>query len=179
MTFPAIIIPQFEAALSMFRDALVKCPAEQWDSKLAHYTFWQVAYHTLCFVDCYLSRSDAEFEFRTTDALTHAPAPRFLPLHPQGRAELENEFPSRRFEQGELLAYVALVRSKMLGAMGAETADTLAGPSGFPRLKFSRAELHLYNLRHLMHHTGALHAHLRRISGGSIDPRWVGSGWRE
>lgn len=34
----------------------------------------------------------------------------------------------------------------------------------------ARGELHLYNLRHVQHHTGQLSAYLRRI--GQV-PRWV------
>jgi hypothetical protein len=176
---PAILLPQFEAALAMFRDCLVMCPPEHWDTRIAHYTFSQVAYHTLCFVDVYLSPGEAAFEFRTTNSPQHAPPPRHLPLHPRGRSELEDEFPSRRFEQDELLAYLQICRDKLHTSMAAETEATLAGPSGFPRLKFSRAELHLYNLRHIQHHTGALSACLRRVSNNTIDPRWVGTGWRD
>lgn len=177
--FTAIVQPQFEASLAMLRDCIAKCPPEHWDERIAHYTFWQVAYHTLCFVDVYLSTGEAAVEFRTTDSPEHAPPPRRLPLHPRGRSELEDEFPSRRFAQDELLAYLQICRDKLHAAMAAETEESLAGPSGFPRLKFTRAELHLYNIRHIQHHTGALSAHLRRISGGKIDPRWVGTGWRE
>lgn len=171
--FVQALLPQFEAALAMFRDAVAKCPAALWEEPVARYPFWMVAYHTLCFVDCYLSPSDDRFEFRTTARNGLAP------LHPLGRAELENEYPSRTFTQPELLEYISICREKLRSSLAAETAETLAGPSGFPRLKFSRAELHLYNLRHLMHHTGQLHAALRRVSGGEIDPRWIGTGWRD
>lgn len=174
--FQSVILSQFEAALAMFRDCLAKCPEEHWDAPIAHYSFWQVAYHTICFVDCYLASSDTAFEFRTTTSPAHAPCGQ--PLHPLGRAELENEFPSRRFDQRELLAYVDLCLDKMRTVFSDETAETLAGPSGFPRLKFTRAELHLYNMRHVQHHTGQLSACLRRESNETIDPRWVGAGWR-
>jgi hypothetical protein len=57
-------ISQFEAALAMLNECLHKCPAEHWDSLIAKYPFWMVAYHTLCFVDCYLAPSNEAFEFR-------------------------------------------------------------------------------------------------------------------
>ena len=33
-----------------------------WDAPIAKYPFWMVAYHTLCYVDCYLSPDNAAFE---------------------------------------------------------------------------------------------------------------------
>jgi uncharacterized damage-inducible protein DinB len=60
--------------------------------------------------------------------------------------------------------------------MAAETHKTLEGPSEFPWLPMSRAELHLYNIRHIQHHTGQLGAFLRR--NGVDAGRWVKRGWR-
>lgn len=88
---------------------------------------------------------------------------------------MDEEYPSRRFERRELGAYVALCREKVSEALAHETAESLAGPSGFPRLRFSRAELYLYNLRHLNHHLGQLTAHLHRLG---FAPEWVSSGRR-
>ncbi len=166
--FTHVITSQLEAALAMMAECLRKCPPDHWDNRIAHYTFWQVAYHTLCFVDVYLSPSDTAWQPRQDP---DAPGGG---LHPAGRAELEEEFPSRRFSQAELLAYIDICRGKVRSAIAAETPESLRGPSGFPRLKFSRAELHLYNLRHIQHHTGQLTASLRRVG---VDTGWVKAGW--
>jgi len=157
-----IIIAQFEAALSMLNDCLQGCPPEHWDTPIAKYPFWQVAYHTLCFVDCYLAPDNAAWK----------PDPTF---HPAGRAELDEEYPSRRFTQPELLEYLAICREKLGDALAAETRTSLEGPSGFSHLPFSRAELHLYNIRHVQHHTGQLGAFLRRAG---VDTMWVKTGSR-
>jgi hypothetical protein len=61
---------QFEASLCMMNDRIRKCPPQHWDGKIARYAFWHVAYHTLCFVDLYLSPDEASFQFRD--------------IHPQG-----------------------------------------------------------------------------------------------
>jgi hypothetical protein len=42
---------------------------------------------------------------------------------------------------------------------------------------FSRAELHVYNIRHIHHHAAQLSLRLRLDTGRGVD--WVGSGWRE
>lgn len=170
-----ILHNQFLAALAMFRDCVASCPAEEggaWDGLIAKYPFWQVAYHTLCFVDLYLERNEADFKTRPD-------------FHPRGMAELDDEYPSRRFTRAELLAYITFCRDKLSATLGdpptsptAESDEVLAGPSGHARRDFSRAELHIYSMRHVQHHTGQLSAFLRRVSDGTIDPRWVGSGWK-
>lgn len=160
-----IIQSQFEAALAMLRDCVEKCPPAQWDGLIAKYPFWHAAYHTLCFVDCYLSASEHAFQPRATEPDR---------LHPLGIKELEEEYPSRRFEQSELRRYVAICLDKLRETLAGETEQTLAGPSGFSWLPFSRAELHLYNIRHVQHHAGQLGAHLRRAG---VELAWVKAGW--
>jgi hypothetical protein len=165
-----ILLSQFEAALCMLDDCIRKCPPGHWDGPapthtIAKYPFWLVAYHTLCFVDCYLAPSNEAWQ----------PHP---DLHPAGRAELEEEYPSRVFSQDELIRYADICRGKLRAVLGegpaAETAETLTHPSGFSWLPFSRAELHLYNIRHIQHHTGQLGAYLRRLG---VELRWVKTGW--
>lgn len=168
-----ILLAQFEAALWMLNDCIKKCPAEHWEGKIARYPFWQVAYHTLCFTDLYLTPSEDSYELRA--------------IHPRGWSEFNDEHPSRRFEKPELTDYVKTCRQKAIDTLAAETQATLEGRCGFRRLHrrsdvipFTRGELHLYNLRHIQHHTGQLSAYLRRVDDSFQDPqalRWARSGW--
>ena len=162
-----ILASQFDAALCMMNDCLVKCPPSHWDGVVGKYPFWQVVYHTLCFVDLYLSRDKESFEYRD--------------VHPCGWKEIEDEYPSRRFEQNEMIAYLAICRSKAAGTIAAETPESLAGPSGFAWKPFTRGELHVMNVRHIQHHTGQLSAYLRRTDASFQHPdavRWVSAGWK-
>lgn len=152
---------QFEASLSMLNDCIQKCPPEHWDGKIAKYAFWHVTYHTLCYADLYLSPGEKSFPFRE--------------IHPRGWSEFKDEYPSRRFEQRELSDYLAVCRRKAVETIAAETPESLSGESGFSWLPFSRAEAHLYNIRHVQHHAGQLSASLRKIGA---EPRWVSTGWR-
>jgi hypothetical protein len=161
--FKTIVARQFEAALCMADDCLRKCPRQHWDAPVAKYPFWQVAYHVLCFVDYYLSPGEAAFTPRPD-------------LHPRGLAELNEEYPSRRFDRDELLDYVSFCRQKLADALAAETQQSLEAWCAFPGRPLSRGELYVYNLRHLQHHVAQLGACLRRIDP-TIDPRWVGTGW--
>lgn len=158
-----VLTSQFEGALCMLNDCLHKCPGEHWDGKVAKYPFWQVAYHTLCFTDLYLSPSKESFRFRE--------------IHPNGWSEFDDEYPSRRFEKPELNEYIACCREKAIETIASESAESLEGPSGFGWLRFSRLEAHVYNIRHIQHHAAQLGAALRRIDG-AVDPRWIGSGWK-
>jgi uncharacterized damage-inducible protein DinB len=152
---------QFGAAFAMFTDCIEKCPPEHWDALVAKYPFWLVAYHTLYCTDGYLAPSEDAFELHED-------------FHPGGWADINDEYPSRRFEKAELLAYAKFCREKAQAALAGETEDSLNGDSGFKRRNCSRAELYIYTLRHVQHHTGQLSAVLRREK---IDPAWVGRGW--
>jgi hypothetical protein len=159
---PAIIRSQFEAALSMLDECIRACPDQHWDGIIGKYPFWMVAYHTLCFVDLYLEPSETNFKTHPT-------------LHPKGMQEFDDEYPSCRFTKPDLIQYSELCRDKLARQLAADTPESLAAPSGHTRRDFSRAELHLYSMRHVMHHTGQLSAFLRRVN---IDTHWAKSGWR-
>ncbi len=163
----SILTGQFEAALCMMDHCIRACPQEHWEGKIANGTFRWVAYHTLFWVDLYLSPGDKDaFVLRE--------------FHHRGGDEREpGACPG--LDKDETLAYVAICRQKMLETLAAETAESLQGPSGFSFRKITRGELHLYNLRHVQHHTGQLSAYLRRLNPAlrhsDLLP-WIGSGWR-
>ncbi|MCC6321684.1 MAG: DinB family protein [Phycisphaerales bacterium] len=157
------LISQYEAALAMLNACVRACPEEHWDTPIAKYAFWIVVYHTLYCTDIYLEPREEDWK----------PSPKF---HPAGMADIEGEYPSRRFEKPELLEYIAYCLQRTRTNLAAETEATLAGDSGVSRLKLTRLELHLHNLRHIMHHTGQLSAALRKAG---IDTPWVRAGWRE
>ncbi len=151
-----IVQSQFDAALTMLEECVRRCPPKQWGGLVAKYPFWQVAYHTLYCTDLYAAKSQAQWQ-------TH---PKF---HPAGRADVENEYPSREFSKRELLAYLRYTRARVHASLAAETTRTLAGPSGFSWMKVTRAEMPLCSMRHVQHHTGQLSAYLRKAN---VNTRW-------
>jgi hypothetical protein len=158
-----ILTGQFEEALCMLSDCVRKCPPEHWEGRIANDTFRQVAYHTLFFVDLYFSPGEAAFQLRD--------------CHHRGGDERSSTGPSTGLTKDETLAYLALCREKALETLASETPEYLEGPSGFSWLPFSRGELHLYNLRHVQHHTGQLSAFLRRVVKDG-ERWWVKTGWQ-
>jgi len=158
-----ILTGQFEAALCMLNDCVRKCPQEHWEGKIANDTFRQIAYHTLFFVDLYLSPNEEAFTLRD--------------VHLRGGDERSSTAPSSGLTKDETLSYLAICRQKALETLAAETPESLQCESGFSRLPFSRGELHLSNVRHVQHHTGQLSAYLRRIVEDG-QRWWVKTGWR-
>ena len=160
LKLPDIFASQLAASLAMLHECIMQCPTENWDAPIAKYPFWQVAYHALCFGDVYSAASD--------DAWVPDAGPEGF--HPEGKAELAGEYPSKRFTQAELLRYSDWVQAAAPARVRAEAAKSLGGPSGFPWLPFNRAELHTYNTRHVQHHVGQLTASLRRVG---VEVAWV------
>jgi hypothetical protein len=79
------------------------------------------------------------------------------------------------YDRPTIQKYVEHCREKASTAIAAETADSLAAPCGFPRKSFSRAELHVYSIRHIQHHAAQLSLRLRLDH--QIDIPWVRTGW--
>ena len=165
-----ILIAQFEAALSMTKQRIEICPDEHFEGTIGDATFRQLAYHVLFWLDHYLTYHEdafvmSEFNLRGGDERR--------PILSDG------------LTKEDVLAYVEFCRQKIRTSIGEETEESLRGGSGFPSIfvksKPSRGELHLYNLRHLQHHTAQLSTYLRRISDEhnlALDLPWIGSGWK-
>lgn len=158
-----ILTGQFEAALCMLNECIRKCPPAHWEGRIANDTFRQVAYHTLFFVDLYLSPGEAAFELRD--------------CHHRGGDERSSTVASTGLTKEETLAYLAICREKALETLAAETPESLKRQSGFSWLPVSRGELHLCNIRHVQHHTGQLSAYLRRVVEDG-ERWWIKTGWR-
>jgi len=162
-----ILTGQFEASICMLNQCIQTCAPVHWEGKIANATFRQIAYHTLFFVDLYLSPGEQAFKLRD--------------LHHRGGDEQSDTGWGTGLARDETLSYVAICRQKALETLASETLETLEHESGFSWLPFSRGELHLYNIRHVQHHTGQLSAYLRRVDRDLKDSkglRWVKTGWR-
>lgn len=173
-TFRELIVAQYEAALSTLKACVDKCPDAVWNARVANYKFCQVAFHTLLFTDLYLGQDPEEGQggsFRTQ------------PFHlDNGRIfrdyeEFEDRPPVHLYEKDQILAYLAHCREKAREVVPKETADILSGPNNFRPRPYSRAELHVYNIRHIQHHSAQLILRLRLDANGDIP--WMSSGWRE
>jgi DinB family protein len=160
------LVSQYEASLAMLNQCIAACPEICWEEKIAQGTFRWVTYHTLFFVDLYLTPNEESFKLRD--------------LHERGGEERGPET-CIGLPKDESLAYVAICRQKAIDSIANETEESLAGPSGFSWYPCTRGELHIINIRHIQHHTGQLSAYLRRNVAECQDHhtlRWIGAGWR-
>lgn len=150
-----ILWHQFGATLDMFKAVLEDCPDELWHMPLwgdhmerpEFSEFWYVAYHTLFWLDLYL-----------TGAVEG-----FTPPEPFTLDELapEGVLPPQAYTKEELLAYLAHSRQKCYTVIHALTDTKAKRICKFPHWEMSFAELLIDNLRHVQEHG----AQLRLILG--------------
>jgi hypothetical protein len=158
---------QFGAAIDMFGEVLRDCPDEIWEKRLwedkpdqwvaaGFGAFWYLCYHTLFWLDLYLSGAEEGF----------------APPAPFDLVEMEaGEVLPRTYTRAELLGYLETCRQKcqeIIGAMSTEQAYRLCR---FPWGELPFAELQLYNLRHVMEHGAQLRMFLGQQAGKSTT--WV------
>lgn len=136
---------QFGAAIDMLKLAIDICPDDLWTSALwedptddPEYTqFWFLVYHTLAWLDLYLSESTFED---------------FKPPAPFKRGVL----PEKPYTKDQLLDYLAYGRWKCQ-----ETIDTLSDEKAIQIRKYewvelSFLELLFYTMRHVQEHASQL-----------------------
>ena len=151
---------QFHASVDMVANAIEACPDSLWSGQ-GPGAFWYLVFHTLFFLDLYLS-SEGEDRF-------HPPPPFSLTeLDPQG------VLPVRAYGKDELLGYLEHGRKKLDAVMAGMTEAWVANPCPFPYREMSNGELLLYNLRHVQHHAAQLNMLLRQATNSA--PRWVPKG---
>jgi hypothetical protein len=149
---------QYGAVIKMLENVIKSCPAEVWDERTSGPPFWQVAYHTMWFLDWYLGVSKEERET-------------FIPKFEGERCENLDKLPKEKITREQLLTYLFDIKGKANRRMGQLTVDTLIQPSVFEWHGNSILSSMMYNLRHVMLHIGALNYKLLR-KGVSLE-NWV------
>ncbi len=158
---------QYQAALSQLAAVVRQCPDSAWTGAQWKFPFWHVAYHALFYTHLYSSADEKSFRPWSK----HRKDYQFLESTPWPPHTLPE--PHQPYVRDELLAYVMELSAWLDRSVD---AAELEAPSGFFWLKLSKLELHLYNLRHLEHHTGQLVDRLRNAAGFAVD--WVAKGNR-
>ncbi|OLE51190.1 MAG: hypothetical protein AUG51_24460 [Acidobacteria bacterium 13_1_20CM_3_53_8] len=154
-----ILWRQFGASIDMLENAIAACPEELWNDRSRQPEFWYVVYHTLFWLDFYLSDSVEEFA---------PPAPFTLDeMNPAGL------MPERVYTKEELQNYLTHGRNKcreVIASLKDEKAPQRCRPE-WPDMTI--AELMLDNMRHVQHHTAQLNLILRQTTDSA--PRWITS----
>lgn len=154
---------QFGAAIDYLEDTINACPDEFWRDSLwktpttkpEFSQFWYVTYHTLFWLDVYLTGTEEGF---------HPPSPFTLI-----EQDADGPLPERIYTRDELLAYLKYGREKCQ-----QTIELLTDEAAERRCEFgwgscSFLELLLYNLRHVHGHASQLNMLLGQHIGPQPD----------
>ncbi|HMQ55483.1 MAG TPA: DinB family protein [Anaerolineae bacterium] len=147
---------QFAVTLDSFGDALRHCPDELWEERLwedepdqwvatGFSAYWYLCYHTLFWLDLYLTGAEEGF----------------APPEPFDLVEMEaNEVLPRTYTREELLGYLKTCREKCRDTISALSVEQANRVCRFPWGEIPFAELLLYTMRHVQEHAAQLHLFL-------------------
>src|SRR5579863_6668122 len=165
-----ILWQQFGASIDMLENALLACPGTLWHGRLwsdhsdhpmppGFAEFWYITYHTLFWLDLYLTGSLEGF----------APPPPFnlAELDPAG------VLPEQPYTRDELHAYLVYLRKKCQTTIAGLSAEKAHQPINFNwKNPMSFLELLLYTMRHVQEHAAQLNMFLgQNAVDGASD--WV------
>jgi hypothetical protein len=154
------IAEQYGAALLMLENIITSCQTELWEDAKRETVVSQVVYHTLFFIDYYLSKdSDERDKFQGK-----------LGRDYMGERTDGMEW-DKIFSKKELVDYLGDIRQKATTRFTNLTLDELQGESLFHWHGSSVLSSLLYNLRHIMLHVGALHVRLNLVAKEPM--KWV------
>ncbi len=154
---------QFGAAIEMFGDALRDCPDELWNKSLwedqpdqwvaaGFSSFWYLCYHTLFWLDLYMTGAEEGF----------------APPAPFDLVEMEaNETLPRTYTKEELIDYLAYCRRRCQETVRGMTSEQANRLCRFAWGEIPFAELQLYSLRHVQEHGAQLRMFLGQQAGKS------------
>ena len=147
---------QFETAIDLLGDALRACPDDLWEKQLwadqpdqwvaaGFSTFWYLGYHTLFWLDLYLTGAEEGFAPPDPFDLVEMRAGEVLP---------------RTYSREELLAYLDNCRQKCRETIRGLSSEQAYQLCRFPWGELPFAELLLYTMRHVQEHAAQLHMFL-------------------
>lgn len=136
------------------------CPDGAWTKTVGERAFWEVVMHTVFFVHHDLTPlgesppGPPDWTWHDACGMGY----RMDPPHDEIDATDMGPAPDRL----RVLEWARAANPRLFEALARETEESLAGPSGFERLRFPRLYVYLYSMRHVQHHAGQLCAVLRR-----------------
>ncbi len=154
---------QFGASIDYLADTMSACPVSLWQASLwqtqdkppEFAQFWYVAYHTLFWLDLYLTGTEEGF----------------LPPKPFTLIEqyADGPLPERVYTKDELQAYLKDCRQKCHTTIESLTDETVQRRCLFSWGECSFLELLIYNMRHVHGHASQLNMLLGQNGVSSPD----------
>lgn len=150
-TLRTVLKSQYHASLAMLRDAIERCPREEWLSTPQKNASWQLSYHALFFAHLYLQRDEAAFQ-----------------LWEKHRGEGDG-IGGEPYTQAEALEYCDFCDRIVDDAVDALDLDRTE--CGFSWYQMSKLEHQFVNIRHIQHHAAQLIDRVR--SAADVGIAWV------
>ncbi len=166
--FKELVINQYHASLQTLDLCVDKCPKATWQAPVHDLSFCQAAFHVLFFTDLYLGH-DIESQKAQDFHETHINVFRDY-------EELQPRKPELMYEQTWIKTYIEHCRNKVTEVIDNETEASLTADQVWWKRTSSRAESHIYNIRHAQHHAAQLILRLRL--NHNVEMPWIESGWR-
>jgi hypothetical protein len=148
---------QFGAAIDALVNAIKACPAEHWGDEKPAMHFWYIAYHTIFWLDYYLSDSSDNFQ---------PPEP-----YTMSETDPDGKMPPRVYSPDELLSYLDHGRQKARRVIFDLSDDSFQRVIKFRKANLPFPELILYTMRHIQHHSAQLNLLLRQRINSA--PGWT------
>jgi hypothetical protein len=157
-TLKTSVWQQFGAAIDTLDDAISACPDALWTAVLwddqddpRYGQFWFVAYHTLFWLDLYLTGTSEGF----------APPAPFI----------RGALPEKPYSKDEVSAYLKQCRQKCQSVIEGLTDEKAYQICTFNWMEPTFLELQLYSMRHVQEHAAQLSLLLGQ--NGISGPDWV------
>jgi hypothetical protein len=154
MDIRAILISQYRAALAMLRQTIAQCPESAWNANGDKNKSWQVAYHALFFTHLYVADSEESF----------------IPWvkHRDGYDDFDGPPIDVPYDKETILEYLDFCWQEV-----ADRVPKLNLEESFSGRPYTKLELQIYSIRHVMQHTGELMERVGSRAGAQVN--WVGS----
>jgi hypothetical protein len=151
---------QFGAAIDMLNDVIRLCPDPLWTAAVwkdpedeRYGQFWFIAYHTLFWLDLFLTGSSEGF----------TPPPPFI----------RGALPEQPYRKDQILAYLGACRKKCQATIEGLTDEKAGQRCVFKWMEPSFLELQMYCMRHVQEHAAQLSLALGQHDVTGMD--WIAS----
>jgi hypothetical protein len=170
-TFKQCLWKNFSAAIEMLSQSIDCCPVSLWEKRGR---FYYLAYHTVIFLDYYLSHPVGQFQPQLPYRIVK---PEEIPLE-----ALDDVMPLRHYDKAEVRASLPFIQEKCKAMTHLDNnilmkrwiAEDEIGLHGLcPALveQYSVLEILFYNFRHVQHHVAQMNLLLRQETNAA--PDWV------
>lgn len=152
-----LIWNQMGAAIDSLGKAIDHTPDEHWTDDTEYHQIWYMAFHTIFWLDYYLS----------------IPTEEFAPPAPFTMSEMDPSgiIPDPAYTKEQLKTYLAYCREKTKNLILNLTEEQAGYLCHTSKVDIRLDEMLLYSMRHTQHHTAQIHLLLRQRIDSA--PRWT------